>query len=161
MKSLNKILQDIFRTSVVCLMATFLPIGMNGVKVIQAPELGSCVNEPIISEKVKDDNEALESPELKSCGNKFIISKEIKNDNKALEVPELCSYSNESIISEEVEKDENEAEEEDSQEMIVYITKTGKCYHKNTCVCLRDSKMSITLGNALKHDYEECSKCFE
>ncbi len=139
-------------------MATFLPFGMNGVKVIQAPELDSCINRPIISEKTKDDNEALKVPESESCCDKLIVSKEIKNESEALKVPELDSYSNESIVLEEVE---NEDEEEDSQEMIVYVTKTGKCYHKKTCGCLRDSKMSITLGNALKHDYEECSKCFE
>ena len=42
---------------------------------------------------------------------------------------------------------------------IVYITKTGKCYHKAGCKCLKSSKISIKLKDALKRGYKPCKIC--
>ncbi|MBS4961368.1 MAG: MBL fold metallo-hydrolase [Clostridiales bacterium] len=40
----------------------------------------------------------------------------------------------------------------------VYITKTGKSYHRKTCSSLNDSKQPITLTDA-KEKYQPCKKC--
>ena len=42
----------------------------------------------------------------------------------------------------------------------VYVTKTGKCYHKSWCKCLRKSKIGINKSYALKYNYSACSKCY-
>ncbi|WP_248724030.1 hypothetical protein [Seonamhaeicola sp. ML3] len=41
----------------------------------------------------------------------------------------------------------------------VYITKTGKKYHKSKCHYLKYSKKEITLEKALKYGYSACSVC--
>lgn len=41
----------------------------------------------------------------------------------------------------------------------VYITKTGKKYHKDGCSYLKDSKIAISLDDAKAKGYEPCSKC--
>lgn len=38
-----------------------------------------------------------------------------------------------------------------------YRTKTGKCYHKGTCGCLKDSKIEISLKESA--DLKPCKKC--
>lgn len=42
----------------------------------------------------------------------------------------------------------------------VYITRTGKCYHKSDCCCLSESKIKISKKQAQKNNYVKCSKCF-
>lgn len=41
----------------------------------------------------------------------------------------------------------------------VYVTKTGKKYHKSTCHYLKNSKKEITLEHALELSFEACSVC--
>lgn len=40
-----------------------------------------------------------------------------------------------------------------------YKTKTGKCYHKGTCSCLKKSKIEISKEEIKKEDLKPCSKC--
>jgi len=42
---------------------------------------------------------------------------------------------------------------------IVYITKTGTSYHRVNCSTLRQSKIEITLGDAIKKGLTRCSRC--
>ena len=42
---------------------------------------------------------------------------------------------------------------------IVYITRTGSKYHKGTCSYLRQSKIEITLSDAVDRGYTPCSRC--
>lgn len=42
---------------------------------------------------------------------------------------------------------------------VVYITKTGKCYHNDGCSSLRSSKIETTLQNAVDKGLKPCSKC--
>lgn len=46
----------------------------------------------------------------------------------------------------------------DNGDTIVYITATGKKYHKETCGYLH-SKYEITLREAVKEGYKPCSRC--
>jgi hypothetical protein len=42
---------------------------------------------------------------------------------------------------------------------VVYITKTGEKYHTEGCSSLRNSKIAITLGEAVLKGYESCQRC--
>ncbi|MBE6075969.1 MAG: MBL fold metallo-hydrolase [Clostridium lundense] len=44
-------------------------------------------------------------------------------------------------------------------EQTVYITKTGKKFHRNGCRSLSKSKISISRSNAIKKGYSPCSVC--
>lgn len=46
-----------------------------------------------------------------------------------------------------------------SGDTVVYITKTGECYHASGCSSLRKSKIETTLQAAVDKGYRECSKC--
>ena len=46
-----------------------------------------------------------------------------------------------------------------SADTIVYITKTGTMYHSANCSTLRQSKIQITLGAAIKKGLTRCSRC--
>ena len=48
---------------------------------------------------------------------------------------------------------------DDSDESIVYVTKSGKKYHKAGCSYLSDSSIPITLEQALQEGKEPCSRC--
>lgn len=43
---------------------------------------------------------------------------------------------------------------------IVYVTKTGKKYHKSGCSYLKKSKIEMTLSNATSSGYTPCSRCY-
>lgn len=42
----------------------------------------------------------------------------------------------------------------------VYVTRTGKKYHKSGCSYLKDSKIAKTLSEAKSQGYTACSKCY-
>jgi hypothetical protein len=46
-----------------------------------------------------------------------------------------------------------------SGDTVVYITKTGECYHSSGCSSLRRSKIETTLQSAIDKGYRACSKC--
>jgi len=46
-----------------------------------------------------------------------------------------------------------------SADTVVYITKTGIMYHRVNCSSLRQSKIQITLGDAVKKGLNPCSRC--
>lgn len=40
-----------------------------------------------------------------------------------------------------------------------YRTKSGKCYHKDNCKCLKKSKVKVTEKELKEADLRPCSKC--
>lgn len=46
----------------------------------------------------------------------------------------------------------------DKSNPIVYVTRTGECYHRGSCGYLRKSKTPMKLSEARKR-YRPCSKC--
>jgi len=44
-------------------------------------------------------------------------------------------------------------------QQVVYVTKTGKKYHKNNCRYLRQSKIKTTLSKAQESGYSACKVC--
>lgn len=47
----------------------------------------------------------------------------------------------------------------DAVEQVVYVTKTGKKYHKGSCHHLRQSKIKTTQSAAEKSGYTACKVC--
>lgn len=47
----------------------------------------------------------------------------------------------------------------DSGDTIVYITRTGECYHRGSCSYLRQSKIEVSLAEAVNRGYRPCSRC--
>lgn len=47
-----------------------------------------------------------------------------------------------------------------SKENVVYITKSGKKYHKDGCRFLKSSKIMISLEQAQEDGLTPCSECF-
>lgn len=48
---------------------------------------------------------------------------------------------------------------ETRKEAVVYITKTGKKYHRSSCRYLSNSKLEVSLKDAKKNGYEACKVC--
>ena len=46
----------------------------------------------------------------------------------------------------------------DDGQTVVYITRTGKCYHREYCSYLK-SKIETTLSSAISSGYRACSRC--
>lgn len=46
-----------------------------------------------------------------------------------------------------------------SDEIIVYVTRTGEKYHRESCSYLRQSKIETTLSEAIEDGYTPCSRC--
>lgn len=49
--------------------------------------------------------------------------------------------------------------QEPNAEIIVYVTNTGKKYHRGTCRYLKKSKIPISLEDAKRQGYGPCSVC--
>jgi hypothetical protein len=47
-----------------------------------------------------------------------------------------------------------------AKEDIVYVTKSGKKYHKENCPYLKSSEIMMSLEQAIMEGKEPCSKCF-
>ena len=48
---------------------------------------------------------------------------------------------------------------QDPQSVTVYITKTGKKYHRDGCRYLRQSRIPVALKDAKSNGYTACSVC--
>ena len=46
-----------------------------------------------------------------------------------------------------------------ADDFTVYITKTGTKYHLSSCSSISNTKISISLDNALSQGYEPCKRC--
>ena len=78
----------------------------------------------------------------------------------------LNTETTESIINENTELKETDSKYElesetasDTENYIVYITKTGSKYHKESCDSLSNSKIETTKQEAISQGYEPCKKC--
>jgi hypothetical protein len=83
-----------------------------------------------------------------SCGgspNKVLLQQE----NKPVDQPDKTM----------VPKPGQESGENNADAPFVYITKTGKKYHREYCSSLRKSKIEIKLSEAKRRGYTPCSKC--
>ena len=51
-------------------------------------------------------------------------------------------------------------EDDSSSYTTVYITRTGSKYHQSWCSYLSESKIAISLSDALDRGYDDCSRCW-
>ena len=58
------------------------------------------------------------------------------------------------------QKAEEEAAAAQRNEQTVYVTNSGKKYHRDGCQYLKKSKIPISLSSAQSQGYTPCSKCF-
>lgn len=52
-----------------------------------------------------------------------------------------------------------EVSKSESETTIVYITRTGECYHRESCSCLNKSKIEKTLEEVVEL-YRPCQLCY-
>lgn len=72
----------------------------------------------------------------------------------------VCDESNKTPFKNNNPADRVETGKNEKKSKTVYITKTGKCYHKQGCHCLKRSKIEVSKDQAKKSNYKKCSKCF-
>jgi methylphosphotriester-DNA--protein-cysteine methyltransferase len=46
-----------------------------------------------------------------------------------------------------------------SQNTTVYITRTGEKYHTERCASVKNSKIAVSLGEAVSKGYGPCKRC--
>jgi endonuclease G len=46
-----------------------------------------------------------------------------------------------------------------ARDTVVYITNTGEKYHTERCASVKNSKISISLGEAVSKGYDPCKRC--
>ena len=59
-------------------------------------------------------------------------------------------------VKQNVNQDKKQDEKQSEQ---LYRTKTGKCYHKSNCSCLRNSKIKVSQEEIEEANLRSCSKC--
>ena len=80
------------------------------------------------------------------CREKFtILETAARESKKGLWAPEA--------------KDDSGTKKEDTQEIIVYVTRTGSKYHRGDCQYLSKSKIPMKLKDAKAKGYEPCKIC--
>ena len=68
------------------------------------------------------------------------------------------SVGAEEAKNQQIENSVSVSENEKKSEQY-YRTKTGKCYHKGNCKCLKKSKVEVTETEIKEADLRPCSKC--
>lgn len=114
-------------------------------------------------EKTTDDTAQADTKEA----TQDIQTEDKENEEQQVEEQADSSQTSapEASTQEELTADEQEAttepsttDETDSNEITVYITDTGSKYHTGTCRTLKDSKIPISLSEAVVN-YEPCGIC--
>ncbi len=90
-----------------------------------------------------------------SDGKKITITTENKTTEKV-----TSSVINNSTTTNTIDK-KQETSTTQPITTTVYVTKTGKKYHKDGCSSLSKSKIAISLSDAEAKGYEPCSKCWK
>jgi micrococcal nuclease len=83
--------------------------------------------------------------------------KRARESQKGLWVPDVTQKKDTTIPP--AVKEEPKSTDENTEEVTVYITKTGKKYHRGDCEWLYASRIAVTLKEAKKRGYEPCKVC--
>lgn len=79
------------------------------------------------------------------------------NGSNSSESTNSSSYSSSSKSSPTSINSSNS--DDDDESTTVYITKSGKKYHRSSCSSLRNSKIPISLEDAQNKGYTACKNC--
>ena len=83
----------------------------------------------------------------------YQIEKQGQKNNPTNAPPQITSTPNSTTSKADI------AKEKSNDNVIVYTTKTGECYHKGTCSSLRKSKFETTVREAKADGYRACQNC--
>lgn len=56
-------------------------------------------------------------------------------------------------------KESNVLTKSEAESTVVYLTKTGECYHRSKCTCLNRSKIKKKLSQVV-NNYRPCQLCY-
>lgn len=123
----------------------------------------------IISEnKKRKEKKTLEDANKSLIDEKESLENEKNELNKKLESAQKTSsnsqqssntISSNSSTNKKTVKSQEASTTSTPQGTIVYITNTGKKYHRSSCSYLRNSKISINISDAKAKGYTACSRC--
>lgn len=99
--------------------------------------------------KLEDENKELKQENDKLKDNNEKLSSEIEKLKKNVSATKSTETYSSSSDSSDI-----------SNSQTVYITKTGKKYHRAGCSYLRKSKIAIDLKSAKASGYTACSRCY-
>ena len=148
MKILKKIFQSIFRTSVLSLLIAASPFENHADNKV-ATILNHCIEE---DHTVKPTISQAKQADKKEQAQQTKQAKQIdpSNNHKQTDPPKKVPLEKEAENEEDVEE----------FSVPVYVTRTGKCFHKDNSACVKHSKIKIPLDEAISNHYVKCSKCF-
>lgn len=92
---------------------------------------------------------------LMSFGVQAVESKDIR-DNK---ISGNVAISDVNYQTESENTNINQVSKNQEKSEQLYRTKTGKCYHKEGCKCLKDSKIEVSEQEVKESDLKPCLKC--
>lgn len=114
-----------------------------------------------VSEREKE-SEHLYKTENGRCYHKngcsYLKYSQIKVTDEKIKENELkpCSRC---LESKNNKVNQSEVEEDKKQSNKLYRTKTGKCFHKGNCKCLKKSKIKVSREEIKEADLKPCFKC--
>lgn len=143
MKILKKIFQTIFRTSVLSLLIASSPFENHADNKV-ATIASHCIEEGQgVTAATKEETAKKEATKEETVKEEIAKEKVAKKEEK------------------KIKKGKEDKEKEGEESFCpVYVTRTGKCFHKDNSVCVRSSKIKIPLNEAVSNHYRKCSKCF-
>ena len=117
-----------------------------------------------VKEEAAEAKEETEESDEENKEVKEEIQKEIEEEQEQIADNQSDQGESEAPVAEEPIQEEpvqEEVAQEDpapQQEITVYITNTGSKYHRDTCRTLKNSKIPISLSEAVRN-YEPCGIC--
>lgn len=99
--------------------------------------------------------------EIKVSSNKGTSSNYVTKENKQIKNSKIIdsSVQDNASVSDGLSADKKEQKTEEHAET-VFVTSTGKKYHKDGCTHLKKSKIAISIEEAKTQGYEPCSICY-
>lgn len=147
MKILKKIFQSIFRTSVLSLLIAASPFENHTDNKV-ATMLSHCIEGDQVVTAASKEETAKENVAKKEVTREEVAKEVAKKEEKKIKK------------AQREERKEGKEKEVEGSSCAVYVTRTGKCFHKDNSVCIRRSKIKIPLDEAVSNHYRKCSKCF-
>jgi hypothetical protein len=102
---------------------------------------------------------------LSGCGTQTYSSKDFANSTSMYTTQITSEITSTTQITRETQLGTGEITKKesttkpDTEEVTVYVTKTGEKYHKGSCRYLSKSKIPINLSEAVANGYGACSIC--
>ncbi len=113
--------------------------------------------------EINNSIKSLETEKQKLEGEKNALEEEKQKLNTQIEELKKTSSTisqNKSTAAKTSTSSTAKTSAQNTNSTIVYVTNTGKKYHKSNCSYLKKSKIEMSLSNAQSSGYTPCSKCY-